>query len=85
LTDREAQTLFAILADLRKRGIGIIYISHRLEEVLVLSDRITVLRDGKAIATAPTRSDAETNDQFDGGVEVRSCFRQESLSHREER
>jgi D-xylose transport system ATP-binding protein len=75
LTDREAQTLFAILADLRKRGIGIIYISHRLEEVLVLSDRITVLRDGKAIATAPTQKwTAETMISSMVGREVRQLF-----------
>jgi D-xylose transport system ATP-binding protein len=75
LTDREAQTLFAILADLRKRGIGIVYISHRLEEVLLLSDRITVLRDGKAIATSPTQKwTAETMISSMVGREVRQLF-----------
>ena len=75
LTDREAQTLFAILADLRQRGIGMIYISHRLEEVLRLSDRITVLRDGRAIATAPTkRWTAETMIREMVGREVRLLF-----------
>jgi D-xylose transport system ATP-binding protein len=75
LTDREAQTLFAILADLRQRGIGMIYISHRLEEVLRLSDRITVLRDGRAIATAPTpKWTAETMISQMVGREVRQLF-----------
>src|SRR5882724_1425101 len=75
LTDREAQTLFAILTDLRKRGIGIVYISHRLDEVLLLSDRITVLRDGKAIATAPTQKwTAETMISSMVGREVRQLF-----------
>lgn len=52
LTDAEAEGLFGVLADLKQRGIGMIYISHRLEEVLRLSDRVTVLRDGKSIGTS---------------------------------
>jgi rhamnose transport system ATP-binding protein len=51
LTDLEAQNLFKIIALLRGQGAGIIYISHRLEEVSTVADRITVLRDGEAIAT----------------------------------
>ena len=54
LTDTEAESLFAILQNLRARGIGIIYISHRLAEVFRLSDRITVLRDGKTVSSEPT-------------------------------
>ncbi len=54
LTDAEADNLFSILCDLRAQGIGIIYISHRLEEVFRLSDRITVLRDGKTAGTEAT-------------------------------
>jgi D-xylose transport system ATP-binding protein len=54
LTDNEAENLFSILANLRSKGIGIIYISHRLEEVFRMSDRITVLRDGKTIGTEAT-------------------------------
>ncbi len=53
LTDAESKHLFAVLSGLRRRGIGIIYISHRLQEVLEISDRITVLRDGKTVDTAP--------------------------------
>ena len=75
LTEREAKTLFSILADLRKRGIGMVYISHRLEEVLQLSDRITVLRDGKAVATAPTETwTAEKMISSMVGREVRQLF-----------
>jgi rhamnose transport system ATP-binding protein len=51
LTDREATTLFELIAKLRSSGVGIVYISHRLEEVSTLADRITVLRDGETIAT----------------------------------
>ncbi|MGO1819401.1 MAG: sugar ABC transporter ATP-binding protein [Senegalia sp. (in: firmicutes)] len=51
LTDIEIEKLFAIIEKLKKRGISIIYISHRLDEVLKISDTITVLRDGKLIDT----------------------------------
>jgi rhamnose transport system ATP-binding protein len=53
LTDREADRLFALVRDLRRRGVGIIYISHRLEEVDALADRVSVLRDGELVATRP--------------------------------
>jgi D-xylose transport system ATP-binding protein len=54
LTDTEVETLFGILNDLRARGVAMIYISHKLDEVFRISDRITVLRDGKTIDTTPT-------------------------------
>lgn len=56
LTDKESEHLFAVLRGLRARGIGIIYISHRLKEVFQISDRITVLRDGKTVATAASNA-----------------------------
>jgi len=49
LTSGESEHLFKIIAQLKSEGIAIIYISHRMEEVLKLSDRVTVLRDGKYI------------------------------------
>jgi rhamnose transport system ATP-binding protein len=51
LTDREVERLFSVIRLLRDRGVGIVYISHRLEEVLALADRITVMRDGEIVAT----------------------------------
>ena len=54
LTDAEVETLFGILNDLRARGVAMIYISHKLDEVFHISDRITVLRDGKTIDTTTT-------------------------------
>ncbi len=51
LTDGEVETLFGILNKLRARGVGMIYISHKLNEVFRISDRITVLRDGKTVGT----------------------------------
>ncbi|HEY8297567.1 MAG TPA: sugar ABC transporter ATP-binding protein [Candidatus Baltobacteraceae bacterium] len=55
LTDREIDALFAVIAKLKARGAGIIYISHRMEELPKISDRVTVLRDGKAIETRATK------------------------------
>jgi D-xylose transport system ATP-binding protein len=51
LTESEVETLFTILNDLRSRGVGMIYISHKLSEVFAMSDRITVLRDGRTVGT----------------------------------
>jgi D-xylose transport system ATP-binding protein len=51
LTDVEVETLFHILGKLRKQGVGMIYISHKLEEVFRMSDRVTVLRDGRTVGT----------------------------------
>jgi D-xylose transport system ATP-binding protein len=51
LTESEVETLFVILRKLKERGVGMIYISHKLDEVFAMSDRITVLRDGKTIGT----------------------------------
>ena len=51
LTDREVEHLFEVIATVRGHGVGIIYISHRLEEIFTIADRITVLRDGRTVAT----------------------------------
>jgi len=51
LTAAEIRTLFALIRSVRARGVGIIYISHRMEEIFEIGDRVTVLRDGHAIAT----------------------------------
>src|SRR6266542_2560312 len=54
LTDSEVETLFKILGKLRARGVGMIYISHKLNEVFRISNRITVLRDGRTVGSGPT-------------------------------
>ena len=51
LTEREIDKLFAIIAKLKAGGVGIVYISHRMEELPRIADRITVLRDGRAVDT----------------------------------
>ncbi|MDT7649605.1 MAG: rhamnose transport system ATP-binding protein, partial [Pseudonocardiales bacterium] len=56
LTDREIEVLFGVVRSLRAAGMGIIYISHRLDELAQISDRVTVMRDGEVVATRPTRS-----------------------------
>jgi ribose transport system ATP-binding protein len=51
LTEREAARLFELIAQLKQRGMAVLYISHRLAEVLAICDRITVLRDGRVVRT----------------------------------
>lgn len=51
LSDRESETLFHLIGQLREKGVAIIYISHRFEELFRIGDRVTVLRDGKSIKT----------------------------------
>ena len=55
LTDSEVARLFLMIKTLKKRGCGIIYISHKMEEILQISDDITVMRDGAHVATAPAK------------------------------
>ncbi len=54
LSSREIDRLFSLLASLRSRGVGLVFISHKLDEVMAITDRVNVLRDGELIATRPT-------------------------------
>lgn len=56
LTSQETATLFEIIRSLKERGVGIIYISHRLEEVFEIAQRATVLRDGRLVGTIDVAS-----------------------------
>src|SRR6516165_3377576 len=56
LTAAETEALFRIISDLKAHDVAIIYISHKLEELLTIGDYVTVLRDGKLAASAPARS-----------------------------
>ena len=63
LTDAEKVVLFDVIRDLRARGVGIVYISHRMDEIFTISDRLSVLRDGAyrgTLVTAETDEDAVT-------------------------
>ena len=51
LTPREVEGLLRVVGELRCQGIGIIYISHRLDEIDAIADRVTILRDGAHVAT----------------------------------
>ena len=53
LTPKEREELFVRIRALRERGVGILYVSHHLDEVLALADRITIMRDGSVVATIP--------------------------------
>ncbi len=54
LSAHEVEKLFTITRQLRQRGVAILFVSHRLEEVFALSDRVTIMRDGAHVITAPT-------------------------------
>ncbi|CAM4227285.1 D-ribose transporter ATP-binding protein [Streptococcus penaeicida] len=58
LTERETDNLFRVIRSLKNEGVGIIYISHRMEEIFKITDFVTVMRDGLVVDTVPT---AETN------------------------
>jgi rhamnose transport system ATP-binding protein len=53
LTQKEQHLLFKVVRDLRAQGVGVVYISHRLEEIFALANRVTVLRDGESVGTNP--------------------------------
>ena len=55
LTEQEVEHLFKIINMLRDRGCGIVYISHKMEEILRISDEVTIMRDGQWIATRPAK------------------------------
>ena len=54
LTEKEIADLFEIIKDLRKKNLGIVYISHRMDEIMTLSDRVSIMRDGHVITTLNT-------------------------------
>ncbi|OXM87490.1 sugar ABC transporter ATP-binding protein [Paenibacillus rigui] len=51
LTEQEIETLFKVIRDLKKWGVAVIYISHRIEEIIQIADQMTVIRDGEAVQT----------------------------------
>lgn len=51
LTEREIQKLFGVITSLKKNGVSIVYISHRMEEIFTICDRITIMRDGRTVDT----------------------------------
>ncbi|MFI9030433.1 sugar ABC transporter ATP-binding protein [Streptomyces sp. NPDC053560] len=59
LTSEEVETLFGLVRELREAGVGIIFITHHLEEIGALGDRVTVLRDGRSVAEVPAGTDED--------------------------
>ncbi len=75
LTDQEVDRLFRVVRDLKKHGVGIIYISHRLEELPQVADRVTALRDGTLVGTrAMGEVDRSTLIRMMVGRELSSVF-----------
>ncbi len=75
LNDSEVEQLFKIINKLRKKGCAIIYISHKMEEILKISDEVTIMRDGKYVATRPANElDMNTIIKLMVGRELTSRF-----------
>lgn len=86
LTDPEIEHVFAILRTLRAQGVGIVFISHKLREVMAICDRYTVLRDGVMVSSGQVK-DVTVSDlaRFMVGYDVRSEALTHAGSHGEER
>lgn len=61
LTETEINELFKIIGDLRSKGIGIVYISHRMDEINRITDRVTVMRDGEYVGTLITKDSTKSD------------------------
>ncbi|SFJ88208.1 sugar ABC transporter ATP-binding protein [Thermoflavimicrobium dichotomicum] len=81
LSASETETLLKIIDDLRKQGIAIIYISHRLDEIKQIGDRITILRDGCKMATLPVKkTSTEQMIQLMVGRQLKDQYPKESFT-----
>jgi rhamnose transport system ATP-binding protein len=79
LTPAEAERLFAVVESLKRRGVSILFISHRLEEVRRIADDVTVLRDGEHVVTAPARELSEEDMvRHMVGRELKSLFQRKA-------
>ena len=84
LSENEVEILFKIIADLKSKGVAIIYISHKMEEIYQIADRITVLRDGKFIATkAAAELDKSSLISLMVGREIEELFSANSIAQPE--
>lgn len=85
LTPQEKDALFAIIRRLKSEGMGIIYISHRIEEIFEIADRVTVLKDGQLVGTVPIREvDAPTLVRMMVGRELGKLYPPKSTEFGEE-
>ncbi len=83
LTESEVQNLFSIIRSLTKKGVTIVYISHRLKEIFEIADRVTVLKDGKHVITAPIEDFKTKEDivRYMIGREIVSDYYSRSVKH----
>ena len=82
LTDEEARHLFGIIRQLKSENVAIIYISHRLNEIVALADRVAVLRDGRLVADLPAKGLAEEDiSRLMVGRELDDLFRRTKAQH----
>jgi energy-coupling factor transporter ATP-binding protein EcfA2 len=83
ITEREVAHLFRIIRTLKEKGVAIIYITHKMDEVFQIADDITVFRDGRHIATVPADGDRpQQPDRHDGGPRTDQPFPQGGRAHR---
>ena len=74
LTDRETEQLFALIEQVKARGVGIIYITHRINEIRRIGDRITVLRDGRHVTTVHAKTSEEELVRLMSGRVIEQIF-----------
>ncbi len=82
LTDEETNHLFAVIRDLSAAGVAVVYVSHRLEEILHITDRVVVMRDGAVVDDRPTEAfDTRTLIEEITGEDVSETALQRRRSH----
>ena len=75
LTEREIGTLFAIMTDLKSRGVGIVYVSHRMEEIFKICDKVSVLRDGHFVGErVVAETELRRSREDDGGPRAQGAI-----------
>lgn len=80
ITNKEVERLFRKIEELKARGVSIIYISHKLEEIFQIADEITILRDGKMIATYPVEElDEKTVIELMVGRKIENQYAKETV------
>ena len=77
LSDAEIEALFRVMRDLKAQGVGMIYISHRMDEIKQITDRVTVMRDGEYVGTLIT--DDCTDDQIVKMMVGRTIFEEPKM------
>ena len=84
LQEEEIDELFSLINKLKKSGVSFIYISHRMEEIPLIGDRITVLRDGKKVETVDSNTPVEVLIRMMVGRELKELFPKETVDISEE-